>query len=365
MVLPGHEPAHADNPLLARRWWSTNMFLLVALVLLLAVFYPIWKPLLLGTVFAASVAGLHGRLCKRLWGRSYLSATIFTLAAALLILAPLAALIIEAIRQAIEALTIVRQALERGGLQGMLRKLPDTVENVLKPMVPKAAGALPSGSAEAGRWAATQAQSALSAMSEFAFDLAMMMIAFFFVLTDGKRLVSWISAVSPLGSARTHELLDECRLVTKSVVGSNVLTGIAQAATATVGYLIVSAPKPLFFALATLLASFIPSVGTAIVALPLAGLLWAMGRPWHALFLACWALFLVSLVDNLMRPWLIKGDVQIHGALIFFTLIGGIMLCGFTGLVVGPLVLTIFMSLVRFHTRDVRQAVKAAAETTT
>jgi predicted PurR-regulated permease PerM len=249
MVLPGHEPAHHDNSLVARRWWSTNMFLLVTFVLLVAVFYPIWKPLLLGTVFAASVTGLHRRFCKRLWGRSYLSATIFTLAAALLILTPLAALIIEAINQAIEALALVRQTLERGGLQGILRKLPDTLENAIRPMVPKAAGALPTGSAEAGRWAATQAQSALAALSEFAFDLAMMMIAFFFILTDGKRLVSWISAVSPLGSARTNELLDECRLVTKSVVGSNVLTGIAQAAVATVGYLIVSAPKPLFFCL--------------------------------------------------------------------------------------------------------------------
>jgi predicted PurR-regulated permease PerM len=360
MVLPAHDPAPTDNPLVVRRWWSTNMFLLVAVILLLAVFFPIWKPLLLGTVFAASVSGLHRRLCKRLWGRSHLAASILTLAAALLILAPLAALAIEAIRQAVEALTIVRQTLEKGGLHGILRRLPDTVENVLKPMIPKAAGALPSGSAEAGRWAALQAQSALTALSEFAFDLAMMMIAFFFILTDGKRLVSWLSAVSPMGSGRTHELLDECRLVTKSVVGSNMLTGIAQAGVATAGYLIVSAPKPLFFGLATLLASFIPSVGTAIIALPLAALIWMMGRPWHALFLVCWALFLVSVVDNLMRPWLIKGDVQIHGALIFFSLIGGIMLCGFTGLVVGPLVLTVFMSLVRFHTRDVRQAVKAA-----
>ena len=340
------------------------MFLVLAVLLLAAVFFPIWKPLLLGTVFAAAISGMHVWLCKRLWGRSYLSATVLTLATTLLILAPLTVLAIEAINQAIEALGLIRQTLERGGLQGMLRKLPDNIENLVKPMAPRVVDQLPTGSAAAGKWAATQAQVAMSALSEFAFDLAMMLICFFFVLTDGKKLVAWLAAVSPLGNARTRELLDECRLVTKSVVGSNFLTGIAQAAAATVGYLIVQAPKPLFFGLATLLASFIPSVGTAIVAVPLAGLLFAMGRPGAALFLAAWALLLVSLVDNIMRPWLIKGDVQIHGALIFFSLIGGIMLFGFTGLVVGPLALSLFTSLVRFHNRDVRQAAaKVAAET--
>jgi predicted PurR-regulated permease PerM len=122
------------------------------------------------------------------------------------------------------------------------------------------------------------------------------------------------------------------------------------------------APKPVFFGLATLLASFIPSVRPAIVALPLAGQLYLMGKPVAALFLAAWALLVVSLVDNLLRPMLIKGDVQIHGALIFFSLIGGILLFGFTGLIVGPLALGLFTSLVRFHNRDVRQHVKSVAD---
>ena len=244
----------------------------------------------------------------------------------------------------------------------MVRALPDSIENMVRPLIPKAAGALPAAPAEAGRWAATQVQSVLAAVSDFAFELAMMLICFFFVLTDGKRLVDWMCAVSPMGAGRTRELLDECRLVARSVIGSNILTGIAQAAVATIGYLIAGAPKVVFFGLATLLASFIPSVGTAIVALPLAGLLYLMGKPIAALFLAAWALLIVSLVDNLLRPMLIKGDVQIHGAVIFFSLIGGIMLFGFTGLIVGPLALGLFASLVRFHNRDVRQHVKSVAD---
>jgi predicted PurR-regulated permease PerM len=355
--LPPHE-----SPFVVRRWWSTTAFLLAASVLLAMVFWPIWKPLLIGTVFAATLTRWHGKLTALMWNRSYLSAGVMTIGVVLVILGPLAWLLIEAVRQALDAATVARAAMERGGLHGMIRALPDGLENMVRPLIPKAAGALPAAPAEAGRWAATQAQSVLAAVSDFAFELAMMLICFFFVLTDGKRLVDWMCAVSPMGAGRTRELLDECRLVARSVIGSNILTGIAQAAVATIGYLIAGAPKVVFFGLATLLASFIPSVGTAIVALPLAALLYLMGKPIAALFLAAWALLIVSLVDNLLRPMLIKGDVQIHGAVIFFSLIGGIMLFGFTGLIVGPLALGLFASLVRFHNRDVRQHVKSVAD---
>jgi predicted PurR-regulated permease PerM len=358
---PDPQPPH-ESPAVTRRLWSTTVFLIGAALLLAAVFFPIWKPLLIGTVFAATLYGWYERVNRRLWNRAYLTAGVFTVGVLVLILTPLAILSLEAIKQAIEASTLVRDALERGGLQGILRRLPDSIEKMVQPLLPKAAGALPNGSAQAGWWAAGMLQNAFSALSDFAFDLAMMLICFFFVLTDGKRLVNWLGTVSPMGPARTREVLDECRLVARSVIGSNFLTGIAQAAVATIGYLIVQAPKPLFFALATLLASFIPSVGTAIVALPLAGLLFLMGKPLAALFLAVWALLVVSLVDNLLRPILIRGDVQIHGALIFFSLIGGILLFGFTGLIVGPLALGLFTSLVRFHNRDVRQAARASAE---
>ncbi|HEY0715884.1 MAG TPA: AI-2E family transporter [Polyangia bacterium] len=342
------------SPREAERFGSTTILMVAALGLLAVLFGPIWKPLLLALVAATAVASYHNKVAAWLGNRRMVSALIFTLVATVLILAPLTILAAEAVSQALDALAFVRKTLEQGGLRSLLRALPDTLERAIKPMVPRAAETLPASPAAAGAWAAAQMQHVLSALSEFAFDLAMMMIAFFFLLIDGKQLVGWLLTVSPMGAARTKELLDECRAVARSVIGSNLLTGMAQAATATIGYLIVQVPKPLVFGLATLLASFIPSVGTAIVALPLSALLYLSGRPLPALFLFIWSVVVVSLIDNLMRPWLIKADVAIHGAFIFFSLVGGMLVFGFVGLVVGPLALSIFTSLVRFHARDIR-----------
>ena len=116
--LPPHE-----SPFVVRRWWSTTAFLAGSTVLLLAVFSPIWKPLLIGTVFAVTLTGWHARVTRKLWNRSYLSAGLMTIGVVLLILGPLSWLAIEAIRQAVDAATVARQALERGGLHGVVRAL--------------------------------------------------------------------------------------------------------------------------------------------------------------------------------------------------------------------------------------------------
>ena len=352
----------SPNPALAaRRGWSTTAFLLLSLALVLLVFSPIWQPLLWGTVFGTLVSGLHNRTAARLWNRRYLSATIYTLLTGLLIITPLTALAVEAVNQAHDAVGVVRNALDKGGTRVLIGVLPDGIEKWVRDVIPKSMYRLPTQSAQAGWWAALQLQSAVSTLSAFAFDLAMMMIAFFFVLADGKRFVAWVAQVSPMGPTRTNELMAECRTVARSVIGSNFLTGLVQASIAIIGYLIAQAPKPLFFGLITLLASFIPSVGTAIVSLPLAAILYLTGRPWAALFLALWSLLIVAVVDNLLRPLLIRADMQIHGAFIFFSLIGGILLFGITGLLLGPLALGLFMSLVRFHARDVVHTARLAS----
>jgi len=347
-----------------RQKTTTTVALIASFALAAWMFSPIWKPLLLGTVFATTVARLHEWLAQRMWSRRYLSAAVVTGTATIVILVPITVLAFLAVRQALEALSWVKKALDSGGVRAILRPLPDHIERWLQPLVPKDLSASAS-SAEAGWWAALQLQSLVTTLSQFAFDVALMMITFFFVLADGHKLAGWLGSVSPLGKERTAELVREFQLVGRATIGSNLITGVVQAMVATAGYVIAGTPQPIFFGLLTLLTSFIPTVGTALVALPLAGLTWLSGRPWAALFLALWSLFAVGTVDNFLRPWLIKSDVHIHGAVLFFSLLGGLLIFGVAGLVAGPLVLALFLAILRFHARDRRvdERVASAIET--
>jgi predicted PurR-regulated permease PerM len=71
-----------------------------------------------------------------------------------------------------------------------------------------------------------------------------------------------------------------------------------------------------------------------------------------AIFLALWSLIVVGLIDNVIKPYLIKGGVQMAGAVVFFSLIGGLAAFGMVGLIIGPLAVALFLALLRMYQRD-------------
>jgi predicted PurR-regulated permease PerM len=81
-------------------------------------------------------------------------------------------------------------------------------------------------------------------------------------------------------------------------------------------------------------------------------LLVVTGHPYMAVFLAAWGLIVVGLVDNLVKPLLIRRGLEIHGAIVFFSLIGGLAAFGAVGLLVGPLLVALFLTLLRIYHRD-------------
>ncbi len=160
-------------------------------------------------------------------------------------------------------------------------------------------------------------------------------------------MVHWIATVAPLPAAHVLEILADFRTVSVAVLLSSLGTAGAQALAALAGYLAAGVPKPLFFALVTFVVAFIPAVGATSVVVGLAGLLLFSGHTQPAFYLALWGVFVVSTVDHLVKPWLLRGRMEIHGGLIFFSLVGGVATFGPVGLVAGPLILSFFLAAVR------------------
>lgn len=335
--------------------------ILIGVVTLLigAVAWPLWRPLLVAAVLAGVLSPAYEATVRRLGGRRSLVAGLFTAATVGLILIPLALLAMIAVREAIEAFGVVRTTIASEGIEGLIAKAPDSIEGFLRRLegiFPSQIDRAQAQFAASGRWALGAVSGALAVLGKFGLQLAMMLIAYFFLLRDGRALIDWLAHATPLPADRIRAALREFRTISRSVVGANFITGAVQAGVATIGFFIARAPSPIFFGLLTLMASLIPSVGTALVTLPVAGLVLLLGHPWAALFLAIWALVAVGLIDNLLRPLLIRGGVQIHGALIFFALIGAMSAFGAVGLFLGPLALAAFLAAVR-TARRAREAV--------
>ena len=340
--------------------------LLVAAILLVSVvFFPLASALFLGAAFAAAFWRLNLKLASKLGrkhGRSA-AAAIITGALVLLVLGPLFGLTVFLINEANAGLKFISETVSSEGTSGLLERLPDPLEKASRSLIDRFAGEVADDEkkldkvmekqvAAQGGKAAGAVGAAVSATGSLLFLSAMMTIAFYCLLTEGEKLVAWLDANSPLRRGRTIELLNAVRQVSSSVLKSTLITSTVQAAVALVGYLIARVPYPLFFAAVTFFIAFIPAVGAGSVCLAAAGLLLLTGHQYMALFLAIWALTAVALIDNVIKPFLIKDDVHMHGAIVFFSLLGGLAAFGAVGLLLGPVAVALLLELLRMYRSD-------------
>ncbi len=333
------------------------VFVGIAALLVGIVLYPLWQPLFLGGVLAIALDRPHQRLVALFRGRRGLATTLITVLCLVLLLGPVASVVVIAAQQAFDALLALRRMVATDDLAGLVARLPPALTNLLlrvRDLFPpidakEVAGDLSTHLLAGSQWAATLAGGALRLTSTLAFDLGIMLVTMHVLLTDGRRLVAWMIEISPLPRSETNSLLDEFRKATRAILTSTLATAGAQGALATIGYLIARAPHPVFLGLLTLLCAFIPGVGTALVALPLIAYLLFTGHAGAAIFLGIYFVLVVAMVDNLLKPLLMKQGMQMHGAVVFLSLVGGVLSLGGIGLVVGPLALTFFLAMMRLR----------------
>lgn len=331
------------------------VLIVIAMVLLALVIMPVAKELVLAAVFAGMLWPVQQRLSRRLRGRRTLAASAITVAAILLLLGPVAALVTFVVRDGVEGVQFISEAIHSDDVASLVSHLPATARDAVTEAierVPRDLGGIMGQVDIGGAEAASTVGRALAKTGSFVFHAVLMFIALFFLLVRGDELVRWLDSVSPLRQGQTMELFVAFRRVSIAVIASASITAAVQAVAAMVGFLIARVPSPFFFTLVTFLFAFIPAIGAAVVCLFAALLLLVSGHPYMATFLAAWGLVVVGLVDNLVKPLLIRRGLEIHGAIVFFALIGGIATFGAIGLLLGPLLVAFFLAVVRIYHRD-------------
>ena len=346
----------------ARRFFF--ILFLIATILVGAVIYPIASPLFMAAVLAGVLWPLQQRLTSGLRGRRGLAAGLIVLATIVIITGPLAALSTVAVKQASDGAKYVSETIRSEGVAGLIGRLPPPLQRAATAALerlPKEPGDDLDSTVEKqvtvqGERAAVVVGSLVAATGSLVFQTTMMLIGLYFLLVEGGELVEWIDGVMPLRRGHGRELLTEFKKVSYAVMVSTIITSAVQAAAALVGYVIAGVPSPIFFAGLTFFVAFIPAVGAAGACLAAAGLLFVTGHSSMAVFLAVWGVAVVGLVDNIVKPMLVKAGMEMRGAVVFFSLIGGLAAFGTVGLLLGPLVVALFLALLRIYQRDFRLA---------
>ena len=182
--------------------------------------------------------------------------------------------------------------------------------------------------------------------AEAALHFALMTFALFFFLKDGSQFLLRISKYAPLPQRHRERLTRQVKDIVISTIYGGIVVAIVQGIVGATAFALLSIHSPILWGLAISIASFLPLVGAAIVWVPAVLILFLKGFVLDGLILAVVGALGISMVDNVLRPILIQGRLRMPLLAIFFSVLGGIELFGLIGLVMGPLVLAIFISVV-------------------
>jgi predicted PurR-regulated permease PerM len=172
-----------------------------------------------------------------------------------------------------------------------------------------------------------------------------MILSTFFFLGDGPEFIEKISNFMPFSKKQKDRLLQQTKDIIVSTMYGGVTVAAAQGIIGGILFAVLGISSPVLWGFTMFIASFIPMVGTFIIWGPAAGYLFFQGFYLKGVILVLGGVFVISPVDNILRPLIMKGKTKMPVIAIFFSILGGIKLFGFIGLIAGPLVFALFVSV--------------------
>ncbi len=217
----------------------------------------------------------------------------------------------------------------------------------------------------ATRWLPSITSTATSLITGLLVGLAIMSVALFYFFMDGPKMINAFMHLSPLDDQHELELLQEFDKVSRAVVLATLLSAVAQGILGGIGYRIAGLDSIFLLTLLTTFLALIPFVGAAAVWVPCCLYVAFIKEPavpdaprtWlyaQAGFLAVYGVLVISMADNLIKPWVLQGQSKLHPLLALLSVLGGVQALGPIGILVGPMVVAFLQVLLTILQREIR-----------
>ncbi len=179
---------------------------------------------------------------------------------------------------------------------------------------------------------------------DFVVSFFVMLYLLYFLLRDGAALSKRMRDAVPLAKPHTHYLLNKFTTVIRATVKGNVAVAIAQGTLGGLAFWFLGVQGALLWAVLMAFLSLLPAVGAALIWGPVAIYFLATGHFWQGGVLIFVGVFVIGLVDNILRPLLVGKDTQMPDYIVLMSTIGGMAIFGINGFVIGPVIAALFMA---------------------
>ena len=342
-----------------------HIFLIFALFLTLLLFYllyqilsPFLEPILWAILMAMVLYPAYKKLHRVLKKRETLAAMLMTFLVVLVIILPLSLLLLSLTNEMTVAYHLVQEKVKSGDLQASWEKMMQnsTVEWILMKLGQKTDLAnldpfdfLVKNLQRISNFLFSQSTKILIGLSGFVIGFFFTLLSLYYLFKDGNHLFLRLKGTIPIAPKQRDLLIERFGDMVRATIYGGLLIALVQGLIGGIAFWILGLHSPVLWGTAMAFFSFIPVGGTALIWAPASIILFIKGEVVRGVILIIIGVFGIAMVDNLLRPYFISSRTKIHPLLLFFAVLGGIQAFGLVGLVVGPLVATLCLTLIEIY----------------
>lgn len=201
-------------------------------------------------------------------------------------------------------------------------------------------------------WLTTNLQSLAGGTFDAFIAIGIMYFMLYYMLINKDHINDVILKYVPLDRDNIILIEEESDLSVKSNALGIPLVAIIQGVIALIGFLIFGVPDPFFWFAITAIGSMVPFIGSALGIIPVTVLLLANGQNWQAIAILIYGIAVVGAADNFVRLYILERLSSVHPLITLFGVVVGVPLFGFIGLIFGPLLISLFLLIVKIYKKE-------------
>ncbi len=330
---------------------------------------PFLSPVAAAIILAVVFYPAHQRVLQWTKGKPGLASLVSTLALLFLFCVPLLILLTIAANEAVGAAQyLTRRSAAEGGFVGFLTMLADRALLMVGRWIDVSnydiKGTITAHMQQAGVWVLGSGASILGGFLRLLVSSLITLVIVFFLFRDGERWVRGAAGALPILPEQSQRLISNISDTIVANVYGIVSVGVAQGVLTGIAMVIVGLPSPLLLGLGAALASVVPVVGASLVWIPAGLYLLFTGATWKGVFVLLWGVLVISAADNIIRPWVVSGKVELHPLVLLFFILGGVEAFGFLGLFLGPVIASVLAVLFDMFREELARREPAAVSQT-
>jgi predicted PurR-regulated permease PerM len=348
-----------------------HIFLVFVLLVTALSFYylyqvlaPFLAPILWAILLAIVFYPLFLKLQRFLKNKRVLSALAMTLFVVVVIVLPATFLMISLADEVIDFYHHLEEMIKTGRLQSHLNRVGElpllrgALERLKQHVDVSQADPLPfflKNVRQISAFLFNQTSNLLKSISTFVAGFFFTLLSLYYLFKDGDRLLKSLKETLPLPARESELIIQRFKEMVAATIYGGILIAIIQGILGGLSFWVLGMASPIFWGTAMAFLSFIPMGGTALIWGPAAIFLFIQGAFLKGIILLALGVLLIGMVDNVLRPMFVSARTNIHPLLLFFSVLGGIQAFGIIGLVGGPLIVTLSLTLVEIYIQGIKE----------